>query len=201
MYSQGEMGVNPEKILHQRSESRCELCSANNELAVYAVPPDSNNSADQCVLLCSTCLDQITHPERVDVNHWRCLNDSMWSQIPAVQVTAWRMLMQLRSEGWPQDLLDMLYLDDTTLDWAKQTLNDHDKQVSSTHTDSNGTTLMAGDAVTLIKDLNVKGANFTAKRGTAIRNISLVADNPEHIEGRINGQQIVILTKFVKKMK
>jgi len=195
------MGVNPEKILHQRSESRCELCSANNELAVYAVPPDSNNSADQCVLLCSTCLDQITHPERVDVNHWRCLNDSMWSQIPAVQVTAWRMLMQLRSEGWPQDLLDMLYLDDTTLDWAKQTLNDHDKQVSSTHTDSNGTTLMAGDAVTLIKDLNVKGANFTAKRGTAIRNISLVADNPEHIEGRINGQQIVILTKFVKKMK
>ena len=56
-----------------------------------------------------------------------------------------------------------------------------------------------GDTVTLIKDLNVKGANFTAKRGTAFRGILVVADNPEHFEGRVNGQQIVILTKFVKK--
>ncbi|MCK4709481.1 MAG: alkylphosphonate utilization protein, partial [Gammaproteobacteria bacterium] len=67
------------------------------------------------------------------------------------------------------------------------------------HIDSNGNILQAGDTVTLIKDLNVKGANFTAKRGAAVRGISLVADNPEHIEGRVNGQQIVILTKFIKK--
>ena len=45
----------------------------------------------------------------------------------------------------------------------------------------------------------VKGANFTAKRGTAVRDISLVADNEAQIEGRVNGQRIVILTKFVKK--
>ena len=51
----------------------------------------------------------------------------------------------------------------------------------------------------LIKDLPVKGAGFTAKRGTAVRGISLVQDNPEHIEGRVEGQRIVILTKFVKK--
>jgi protein PhnA len=51
----------------------------------------------------------------------------------------------------------------------------------------------------LIKDLAVKGAGFTAKRGTTVRNISLVPDNEEHIEGRVNGQQIVILTKFIKK--
>ncbi len=42
------------------------------------------------------------------------------------------------------------------------------------------------------------GTRFTAKRGTAVRGISLVFDNLEHIEGRINGQQIVILSKFVK---
>ncbi len=36
---------------------------------------------------------------------------------------------------------------------------------------------------------------------TAVRNISLVADNHEQIEGRVNGTQIVILTKFVKKAK
>jgi protein PhnA len=47
--------------------------------------------------------------------------------------------------------------------------------------------------------LDVKGANFTAKRGTAVRNIRLVHDNPEQIEGKINGQGIVILTQYVKK--
>ena len=59
--------------------------------------------------------------------------------------------------------------------------------------------LAAGDSVTLIKDLVVKGAGFTAKRGTAVRGISLVPDNAEQIEGRVEGQRIVILTKFVKK--
>ena len=67
------------------------------------------------------------------------------------------------------------------------------------HKDSNGTVLANGDTVTLIKDLPVKGAGFTAKRGTAVRNISLVPDNAGHIEGRVEGQRIVILTQFVKK--
>jgi protein PhnA len=135
----------------------------------------------------------------MDVNHWRCLNDSMWNQTPAVQVMAWRMLTRLRAEGWPQDLLDMLYLDDDTLAWAQATGEGASNDDTVKHLDSNGAVLEAGDTVTLIKDLNVKGANFTAKRGTAVRGISLVADNPQHIEGRVNGQQIVILTKFVKK--
>ncbi len=43
--------------------------------------------------------------------------------------------------------------------------------------------LTAGDTVVIIKDLNVKGTSFTAKRGTAVSAISLVADNVEHIEG------------------
>jgi len=38
-----------------------------------------------------------------------------------------------------------------------------------------------------------------AKIGTAVRNIKLVHDNTEQIEGKIDGQQIVILTKYVKK--
>jgi len=53
--------------------------------------------------------------------------------------------------------------------------------------------------VTLTKDLNVKGADFTAKRGLAVRNISLVTDKAKHIEGKINGQKSVILTNVVKK--
>ena len=188
-----------EKALHARSESKCELCGAIDNLSVYEVPPSTNGSADESVLLCETCREQIENPEKVDINHWRCLNDSMWSQIPAVQVMAWRMLTRLRAEGWPQELLDMLYLDDDTLAWAKATGEGKSDEDVVKHLDSNGAVLEAGDTVTLIKDLNVKGANFTAKRGTAVRGISLVADNPEQIEGRVNGQQIVILTKFVKK--
>ena len=187
-----------EKALRTRSSEKCELCSATNELAVYDVPPDSNGEEDQCVLLCAVCREQVDHPEKVDINHWRCLNDSMWSQVPAVQVMAWRMLSRLSAEGWPQELLDMLYLDDETLAWAKAgEAGAEDDTIK--HRDSNGVQLSAGDTVTLIKDLNVKGAGFTAKRGTAVRGISLVADNAEHIEGRVNGQQIVILCKFVKK--
>ncbi|MCW9056645.1 MAG: alkylphosphonate utilization protein [Gammaproteobacteria bacterium] len=191
--------MSTEKTLHARSESKCELCASTDHLAVYEIPPESDASADQCVLICDTCREQIENPEKVDVNHWRCLNDSMWSQVPAVQVMAWRMLSRLSTEAWSQDLLDMLYLDDDTLAWAKATGEGQSDEDSVKHLDSNGAVLEAGDTVTLIKDLNVKGANFTAKRGTAVRGISLVADNPEHIEGRVNGQQIVILTKFVKK--
>ncbi|MBW8331790.1 MAG: alkylphosphonate utilization protein [Prolixibacteraceae bacterium] len=67
------------------------------------------------------------------------------------------------------------------------------------HLDSNGVILLGGDTVVLIKDLEVRGAGFTAKRGTPVRGITLVADNPEQIEGKVNGQQLVLLTKFVKK--
>ena len=191
--------MSTEQALHARSESKCELCGATVNLSVYEIPPDSDGSADKSVLLCDTCREQIEKPETVDINHWRCLNDSMWSQVPAVQVMAWRMLTRLSAEGWPQELLDMLYLDDDTLAWAKAGGEGQNTEDEIKHLDCHGALLEAGDTVTLIKDLNVKGANFTAKRGTAVRGISLVPGNPEQIEGRVNGQQIVILTQFVKK--
>jgi protein PhnA len=191
--------MSTEQTLQARSESKCELCTATDSLTVYEIPPNAKDNADECILICGTCREQIEDPQKVDVNHWRCLNDSMWSQIPAVQVMAWRMLTRLSQEGWPQDLLDMLYLEEDTLTWAQASAEGSNNEDSIKHVDSNGTLLEAGDTITLIKDLNVKGANFTAKRGTAVRGISLVADNAEHIEGRVEGQRIVILTQFVKK--
>ena len=191
--------MSTEQALQARSESQCELCGATEGLGVYEVPPSSNGSADQCALICATCREQIENPEKVDAQHWRCLNESMWSQIPAVQVLAWRMLKRLSTEGWAQGLLDMLFLDEDTQAWAQATGEGAGNEEGVRHVDSNGTLLETGDTVTLIKDLNVKGANFTAKRGTVVRGISLVADNPEQIEARVSGQQIVILTKFVKK--
>lgn len=186
--------------LHERSGSACELCTSIDNLQVYEVPPASGD-ADKSILVCNKCLKQISDPASMDANHWRCLTTSMWSTIPAVQVMAWRLLNALRHEGWPQDLLDTLYIDDETLAWAKATSGEDnvDTDEKIVHKDSNGAVLLAGDTVTLIKDLDVKGSSFAAKRGTAVRGISLVADNSEQIEGRVNGQQLVILTKFVKK--
>lgn len=188
-----------EQTLQDRAASKCELCAATDALRSYPIPPDSDGSADQCLLICATCNQQLDQPDNLDPQHWRCLNDSMWSQVPAVQVMAWRILKRLNDEAWAQNALDMLYLDDATLSWAQAGADEDNTETSTKTVDSNGALLSAGDTVTLIKDLNVKGANFTAKRGTAVRGISLVADNPEHIEGRVNGQQIVILTKFVKR--
>ncbi len=188
-----------EQDLRRRAEDKCELCEAADNLSVFDVPPTSDGSVDQAILICDSCRIQIEDPSTIDVNHWRCLNDSMWTPVPAVQVMAWRMLNLLRTEGWPQDLLDMLYLEDDVLGWAQAGTESQSAEDVVVHKDSNGAILEAGDTVTLIKDLNVKGANFTAKRGTAVRNISLVYDNAEQIEGRVNGQHIVILTQFVKK--
>ena len=188
-----------EQAFRSRSESACELCGASAHLNVFEVPPFTHGTADQCVLICETCRSQFEHPDTVDDHHWRCLNESMWSQVPAVQVMAWRMLQQLTAADWAQDLFHMLYLDEETLAWAKALDEVVAVEEEIKHTDSNGVLLEAGDTVTLIKDLNVKGAGFTAKRGTAVRGISLVPNNPEHIEGRVSGQRIVILTKFVSK--
>ncbi|MEH6403850.1 MAG: PhnA domain-containing protein, partial [Sneathiella sp.] len=190
-----------ETELQARAESKCELCGATETLNSFVVAPKSGDKSDECVLACANCSSQIEGTADVDKHHWRCLNESMWSQEPAVQVIAWRMLNSLNSEGWAQDLLDMLYLEEETLAWAKSVSSDASAADAGDvkHVDSNGAILQAGDTVTLIKDLTVKGAGFTAKRGTSVRGISLVPDNAEHIEGRVQGQQIVILTKFVKK--
>lgn len=187
-----------QKELIARSGDQCELCGNAENLASYTVTPRTDDQAANCVYACATCLIQMEDPEQVDANHWRSLNDSMWSEIPAVQVVAYRMLHRLRGEGWPAELLEMMYLDDETLAWAKEGIEDEN---AIKHIDSNGNVLQAGDSVVLIQDLKVKGANFVAKRGTAVRRISLVHDNPEHIEGKVDGQQIVILTKYVKKSK
>ncbi|WP_062260765.1 PhnA domain-containing protein [Endozoicomonas arenosclerae] len=185
-----------ENTLQERSGSKCELCSSNEDLSIYVVPESPDSSAESHLLLCTTCVDQIDQPNNINANHWRCLNDSMWSQVPAVQVMAWRMLNQLSSEPWAQDLLDMMYLEEEVKEWAEAGLSNDDD--SAPTLDSNGTRLEAGDTVTLIKDLDVKGAGFTAKRGTTVKNISLTS-NPEHIEGRVNGVRIVLVSKFLKK--
>lgn len=181
--------------LSERSGNQCELCQSTHELAIYEVPPVQAD-ADACILACHVCRAQLLGEQPLDKNHWRCLSESMWSSTPAVQVVAYRQLQALSAEPWAQDSLDMLYLEDDIKAWAQSALESDN---STPTLDANGSVLQAGDNVTLIKDLPVKGAGFTAKRGTAVRNISLT-DNPKHIEGRVNGTRVVLVSQFLKKM-
>lgn len=65
--------------------------------------------------------------------------------------------------------------------------------------DSNGNQLADGDAVTLIKDLPVKGANVTLKRGTLIKGIRLTYDAGEIECNHQKVRGLVLKTEFVKK--
>ena len=195
-----------EKELQKRSDNKCELCGSEENLGAFEVPNlpagkagSPTNVSETAILICETCKEQIENPEKVEPNHWRCLNDSMWSTVPAVQVMAWRMLNRLKTEGWPQDLLDMMYLDEEAAAWAKAGITENSAE-KIIHRDSNGVILEAGDSVVLIKDLKVKGSSMVAKQGTAVRRISLDHENEKYIEGKVDGQQIVIITDFVKKI-
>lgn len=189
------MGLSRE--LSKRSESKCELCAGLKGVDTYVVPPRTSDRLEDQIAVCGVCLPQIEKEDLLDENHWRCLNDSMWSEVPAVKVMAYRMLHKLKSTNWAQDLIDMMYLEDETRNWAESGIEDESEKVI--HKDSNGVVLSAGDTVVLIKDLKVKGSSLVAKRGTAVRRIRLVHDNPNHIEGKVEGQTVVILTKYVKK--
>jgi protein PhnA len=187
-----------------RAGGQCELCGAKGAADVYPVPESPGETADTSVLLCGTCRGQIEPDADLDTHHWRSLGESMWSDVPAVKVMAWRMLQRLSAEPWAREFSEIMYLEDDVLAWAQRgaqqgAQSDADSEELVHHVDSNGVVLAAGDAVTLTKDLNVKGTSFVAKRGTVVRGIRLVPDNAAQIEGRVNGQQIVILTEFVKK--
>ncbi|MDH7912051.1 alkylphosphonate utilization protein [Winogradskyella sp. SYSU M77433] len=184
-----------EKELQQRSNSKCELCGNEENLAVYNVPETN----DLAIYACSTCVEQMDDSDKIDSNHWRCLNDSMWSEHNAVKIMAWRMLNRIEAD-WTQDLLGMMYIEDDVLELAKAAGDGVSDENKIVHRDVNGVVLEHGDSVVLIKDLKVKGSSMVAKQGTAVRNIRLDHENAEYIEGKVDGQQIVIITQYVKKI-
>jgi protein PhnA len=186
-------------LLVKRSDGKCELCSSANGCSPYEVAYAPHADADGTIFICSTCLAQIDKKEELNTTHWRCLESIMWSEVTGLKVTAWRMLNRLKYHSWASDQLDMLYLEDDMLAWAKSA-GDHENDAAVVlHRDSNGHVLKHGDAVVLTKSLDVKGSTLNARMGTVVRNIRLVADNTDQIEGRIEGQQIVILTQYVRR--
>ena len=120
------------KEVQERSENKCELCSSSKALSVYEIQPPINRGAYGNINTCSTCLEQIEDPEKMDANHWHCLNDSMWSEHDAVKVMAWRMLARQKS----QDLLDMIYFEDEVKAWAEATGEGDEDAVKIIHKDN-----------------------------------------------------------------
>ena len=169
----------------------CELCTSEEGISLVELPI-SDGSLDQSVYICENCKTQIESGE-LNENHFNCLNDSMWSETPAVKIMTYILLNRLGR----QDMVDMMYLEEDELKLAEQTV--HAEANKLTYRDANGVEIKAGDTVVITKDLDVKGTGFTAKRGTAVRNIGLVANDAEHIEGRVNGVKIHILTCYLKK--
>ena len=189
-----------DRELYKRADNKCELCASEEHLQIHTLAPQKDETLKKSLVACKTCIEQIEDPDITDANHWRCLNDSMWSEHDAVKVAAWRMLSRLRAEGWPQDLLDMMYLEDDILEFAKATGEGEADPEKLVHRDVNGVVLQAGDSVVLIKDLKVKGSSMIAKQGTAVRNIRLDHENEKYIEGKVGPTLTVIITDYVKKL-
>jgi protein PhnA len=169
----------------------CELCGSSEDVTLMELPV-SDGDEDQSVYVCATCKTQIQSGE-LDDNHFNCLNDSMWSEVPAVKVMSYILLNKLGR----QDMIDMMYLEEAEQSLADQAI--HAEENKLVYKDCNGVELHAGDSIVIMKDLEVKGAGFTAKRGTTVTRIALAPNDPTHIEGRVNGTKIFLKTEFIKK--
>ena len=187
--------TDPSPELLERAAKACELCQAAGELQVHELSGAPESGMEAQALVCETCASGLAGGE-VPEAHWFCLQESGWSEVLAVQVTAWRQLHSLTAQPWAADLLSQIWLPDEVREWAKPEEVEVEEEVQIA--DINGTLLEPGDSVTITKDLVVQGGGFTAKRGTLVKNIKM-GDDPTHVEGNVNGVAIFIKTCFVKK--
>ena len=178
--------------LKERNGEMCELCNSETATHEYTVSPKNDESIENQVAICNTCLEAIDSKDAGF--HWRCLEGSIWSPEPSVQALSYRILQNNKEEDWANNLISSVDLDENIIQWAISAF-----EVADVHKDAFGNVLENGDTVVLTQALNVKGTNFTASKGTVVKKIKLVHDNPEQIEGKINEQMIVILCKYVKK--
>lgn len=180
------------KELSERCQNNCEICNSNAPSHAYIVTPHSGNSTNDLVALCNTCFSA------VEANNYAALKDfasgSIWNPVAPVQALSYRIIHGADGANEAADLAGSAGLDEDIIQWALAAFI-----VAPVHKDAFGNTLENGDNVVLTQALDVKGTNFTASKGTVVKKIKLVADNVEHIEGKVNEQTIVILTKFVKK--
>ncbi|MDA3810424.1 MAG: hypothetical protein PF518_08860 [Spirochaetaceae bacterium] len=102
------------KNLVRRSGSSCELCGASGIfLAIYELPPvPQTPDFDRCLFICEECKGQLENPKRMNPDHWRCLNNTIWSETAAIQALSLRLLKKIATvHHWAEELLDQVYPD------------------------------------------------------------------------------------------
>lgn len=178
--------------LGDRSQQTCELCTSHPATTAYTVSPREGDRVEDQVAVCDTCLQAISRQETGD--YWRFLEGSIWNPEPAVQALSYRLLLLNQESDWAAAVISSVELEENIVQWAQSAF-----EVAEVHRDAFGNELRSGDNVVLTQALDVKGTSFSAPKGTVVKKIRLVADNTGQIEGKINDQTIVILTKYVKK--
>lgn len=178
--------------LTERCGGVCELCNSLPAVLEYTVSPRKDDLVENQVALCDTCFNAMGEKDKG--NYWRCLEGSIWNPEPSVQALSYRLLQTYRDEDWANDVINSIDPGEDIVQWAMSAF-----EMAELHKDSFGNQLETGDTVVLTQALNVKGTSFSAPKGTVVKRIRLVPENTGQIEGKINDQTIVILTKFVKK--
>jgi len=86
-------------------------------------------------------------------------------------------------------------------EWSQRVVEEKPTEVERVVKDAHGNVLKDGDAVTVIKDLKVKGSSSSVKIGTKVRNIRLVdSDDGHNIDCKIDGfGSMSLKSEFVKK--
>jgi protein PhnA len=103
------------KDLARRSGSKCELCTASGvSLEIFEVPPVKQEpDYENCLFICRECSSRIAAIKKTDTDHWRCLTDRIWSEIPAVKILSVMILRAISFRAsWAGEVLDNVYLDD-----------------------------------------------------------------------------------------
>jgi len=107
--------------LTRRSGSKCELCHASGvPLVIWELPPvPADPDFGTCIFLCERCRDFVEKNPFKDTDHWRCLNEAVWSDVTAVKILAVRLLRKIAvKESWAGELLEQVYLDEDEEEWA-----------------------------------------------------------------------------------
>ena len=110
------------KDLTRRAKSKCEITGAAGvPLWPYEVPPVGEEpDMERTLLVSEECREVLEHPQRLAGRGWQCLAEAVWSESPAVQVVAWRMLAELaKREDWAREVLDEVFLDPEVEEWAR----------------------------------------------------------------------------------
>jgi protein PhnA len=110
------------KDLARRAKSKCELTGESGvPLHIYEVPPSgADPDLDRCLMISPACREAIEKPKSLAGQQWRTLAETIWAELPAAQVMAWRMLSVLaRNEDWARETLENSTLDPKIEEWAR----------------------------------------------------------------------------------